>query len=925
MIRRLVSIIFMLVWFSGSTQMTPTSTLRMEEKDSIYHLPASSVYINPLGKGSFDEFRDLSLEPVVKKRKKVHRDIWYKFFIRPMIKADTLAFMAALTDISELFVPFKDHYEKFKGGRLSQKKIRYDILESSAEFIPTDRIDFSRPFYLHLKNIMAVEGISLTRPGSVILSDRHLALHYHILKNGVTRKFQVYLGIISLAFLLFFISFLITRDRNFLNYSLYLLGIPVVFVHQIPFLHNLLGEIYPYLPGMVSRLGIILTSLTYFYFAVRILETEKYAPELRTLVKFVINMTLVYAGIKIFQMTLRPNFTGQFSLYLLFNMLFMGLSLLTFTIMWFKPIPRIKKIIILGSYLLIAGHLISIVWKNDFYFLNTVFAEIALFFTVVLLRHKQIYEERVRYKFNLEVAQHQRENLQILDEMKSRFFSHISHEFRTPLTLINASLNQIEKEISTSGNLKKHIKRIRHHSERLLELVNQLLDISKLQSHALKPQISQGNLKQLIAMLCDSFSDVAKEKKINYLIHLNFDEEFAWFDKDFVHKILDNLLSNAFKYTPEGGTVICNVEMHDNKFIFEIKNTGEGLTQEELPHIFDRFYQKDETAEGAGLGLSLVKELINKHLGEIHVDSTPGEWTVFSVILPTDQQTYMDAGLLTQEQISDTVEPGLTTHKSLTTLHGEKPVLLVIEDHPEVREYIVEIFQNKYNVLQASEGKEGIRLAIESVPDLIISDIMMPGINGFEVCEKLKNDIRTAHIPFILLTAKADKKDIRKGTRCGAVDYITKPFDEEELLFKVENLLHTLLLYKKRSYREALLVSKNTDLTGIDEKFLEHVEKILQARLTEPSFSVENFARAVNMSRMQLHRKLKALTGLSATEYIRLQRLRLAARLLSKPGVNINEVAYTVGFNSPSYFIRRFKETYGVTPKEFAEKHSKIS
>ncbi len=907
--KRLISAFLIFLW-SLSLSAQNKGEILISVKDSLYALaPSTYFFVEERATLPFEKIKQQTFRKLAGEKRYVH-PVWFKFYISPQTKARLLGFLPPLTDRAELYVPVQGGYRKYTGGRLSERPVRYDILESAVLYLTADLPDYSRPFYLHLTNITAPEAIPLD-PGKSVVSDKKMPLHYHILHSGKTRKYQIYLGIIALAGLLFLLSFIITRDRNFLHYSLYLLALTAIFVHQIPFLHNFLIRIHPFVPGWISRMGIIFTALAYFYFVVQLLETSRYAPRLDKWVRRVLATGLFYSAWKLFQMILWPEFPGSYPLYIVFHGLFMAASFFIFTGLWFKPVPRIKKVVILGSYLLIAGHLFSMLLRNDFYFLNTVLGEIALFYTIIFLQYRRVHEERFHYKLHMMAEQQKRENLMILNEMKSKFFSHISHEFRTPLTLIHASLNRMEKE--NTARFSRHIRSVRRHAGRLLELVDQLLDLTKLQSHVMRPQIRKSNLNHTVHLICESFIPVALEKKIRYTQNIQLPDERVYYDKDFIQKILSNLISNAFKYTPEGGTVSCEARLEHSRFIFEIHNTGEGLNEEELSRIFERFYQKDEHAEGSGLGLALVKELVREHSGEIKAESRPGEWTRFRLVLPVDARTYVENGLLEEEYLStDDNYPAIEDESS--------PVLLVVEDHPEMREYVAELFADEFQVITASGGNEGIRLALERVPDIIISDIMMPEADGYEVCRRLKNDFRTSHIPLILLTAKGEPDAKRKGTGCGAVDYIVKPFDESILKDKVRNWMRILEKHRKRYKQETILSAKDLAVNDTDEKFLEILEKILKERLSDPEFGVNDLAGEMHMSRMQLHRKLKALTGLSASEFLRSQRLKAAAQLLRHTDYNVGEIAYVSGFNNPSYFARIFKETYGVTPAEYRKK-----
>lgn len=513
-----------------------------------------------------------------------------------------------------------------------------------------------------------------------------------------------------------------------------------------------------------------------------------------------------------------------------------------------------------------------------------------------------------------------------LDIAKSNFFTNISHEFRTPLTLISGPIQQQLNNKNLQQHERSNLLMMQRNVKRLLYLVDQLLAISKLESGSLHLKISNTKIIPFIAVLIDGFSFKAKQKNINLITNIKSTDSETWTDKDAVEKMGTNLLSNAIKYTPKNGTIICNVYLKDDKLVIEVKNSGKGLTEKELKKVFKRFYQIDNQTEGVGIGLALVKELVNLHKGSITVTSTPNEWTEFKIVLPITKTAYKTDEIVLktvneEQKLSNQEDTSIAENKELTNLDTEKPILLIVEDNKDVRTYISSIFSDLYSIIQAKNGQEGIDLAIEHVPDIIISDIMMPIKNGISLCNTLKVDERTSHIPIILLTAKAGEENEMEGIKNGADAYITKPFNEELLKLKVEQLIKVRNKLQERYSQELILKPKDLAICDVDEKFLNKVQKFLDANLVESSLSVEDFSKAVGMSRMQLHRKLKVLTGLSATEFIRSQRLKLAADLLKKSDINVSQIGYSVGFNDHAYFSKCFKELFGCSPTAFANKH----
>ena len=515
--------------------------------------------------------------------------------------------------------------------------------------------------------------------------------------------------------------------------------------------------------------------------------------------------------------------------------------------------------------------------------------------------------------------------LRELDTAKSNFFANISHEFRTPLTLISNPIDEALEDPGITDTKREKFVMAKRNSDRLLSLVNQLLDLSKIDAGQLKLHIQKSNPLQLIAALGESFNYAAKQNSINYKVDIKDTGKEAWFDKDALDKITINLLSNAIKYTPNNGSVVCNASIEDEKLFLEVKNSGGGLTKAQLSNVFQRFYQTSEENQGTGIGLALVKELVDLHKGTIKVDSIPNEFTTFTVALPVSKNSFKNEQFMDSQKIEYAIETNLenqVTQEDEEFTDNDQPILLIVEDNEDVRTLLKQTFETSYNILTASNGDIGVALALEHIPDIIISDIMMPIKDGIALTNALKNDERTSHIPIILLTAKAGEENELKGIEIGADDYITKPFSSKILITKVSKLIEIRQKLQSRYSQEVVLMPKDIAITSLDEQFLEKVQTVLDNKLVEASFSIEDFSKAVGMSRMQLHRKIKALTGLSASEFIRSQRLKLAAQLLKKSDINISQVGYTVGFNDHSYFTKCFKEAYNCTPTEYSKQHS---
>ncbi|WP_350286627.1 ATP-binding protein [uncultured Croceitalea sp.] len=518
--------------------------------------------------------------------------------------------------------------------------------------------------------------------------------------------------------------------------------------------------------------------------------------------------------------------------------------------------------------------------------------------------------------------------LREIDVLKTNFFTNISHEFRTPLTLISAPIQESLQEKGLSNEKRKHFEIAQKNTARLSSLVDQLLELSKIDSGNRKLILQKNTPTQMVSAWSESFLYLAEQKKIDFKAEILNKEAEAWFDREALENIVVNLLGNAIKYTPNEGKINLQVSIQNECLKIAVKNSGEGLTSTQIKTIFNRFYQTDGQKEGAGVGLSLVKELAELHGGKINVASELNKWTLFEVSLSVDKLKLKNVEI---KETADSLPLGPTPNLEINELQDEViipgkelPILLIVEDNVDVRTLLKDTFKKEYEVVQAVNGEEGVLKALDVVPDIIISDLMMPIKDGIELTNTLKNDERTSHIPIILLTAKAGDENELVGIETGADDYITKPFNQKILKSKTASLVALRKKLQSRYSQEVVLKPKDIAITSVDEKFLERVQKILDKKLVESTFSVEQFSKAIHMSRMQLHRKLKALTGLSASEFIKSQRLKLAVQILKSADINISEVGYSVGFNDHAYFSKCFREAYNCTPSDFADAKKSI-
>lgn len=554
-------------------------------------------------------------------------------------------------------------------------------------------------------------------------------------------------------------------------------------------------------------------------------------------------------------------------------------------------------------------------------------------FILIFVTSTRIYLNRHRLRTQLTLEQEHAKRLEEVDKLKSNFYANISHEFRTPLMLILGPAEKLALKLADEES-KKHTSLIKGNANRLLNLINQLLDLSRLEAKKLKLHASPGNIVQFIKGLVREFDQIAEQRDILLKLILEKDSITAYFDKEKMERIITNVMSNAIKFTPQRGRITVNITgTSRNEVEIIIRDSGVGIPKNELKKIFDRFYQVDGSNtrehEGTGIGLALTKELVELHKGQISIDSIEGHWTEVKIYLPLGREH------LTDDEINESSESELQVFEAKKDFEQydtvceesedenliDKTIVLIVEDNPDVRDYIKDDLKKIYHVEEAANGEQGLRKAQKYIPDLIVSDVMMPKMDGYEMTMKLRQDEKTSHIPIILLTAKSDRDSRLEGLGLGADAYLTKPFDTQELLVRIKNLIDTRrLLQEKFGAGNAVLHKPEKEkLSYLDQQFFERVMMVIDQHIAEEEFSIEEFGKDVGMSRSQMHRKLKALTGKSTSIYLRTVRLAKAKQLIENQKGTISEISYQVGFSSPAYFSRCFKEEFGFTPSEVSK------
>ena len=562
------------------------------------------------------------------------------------------------------------------------------------------------------------------------------------------------------------------------------------------------------------------------------------------------------------------------------------------------------------------------------------------------MQHLENLRQNLEVKVGERTAELERKNIQIMemDQMKTRFFSNVSHEFRTPLTLIISPIENMLLKENLDEKDRDDLELMYRNAMRLMGLVNQLLDLSKIDAGRLKIELTEYDIHKALRMITRGYVPLAERKKIDFVVQIPDGQFITLFDADKLEKIMTNLLSNAFKFTPENGKVECSVGLleKDQKkktdmLEIVVKDSGCGIPLEQLGKVFERFYMADNNSNtgmgGTGIGLSLTKELITLQHGEIELESKVNEGSRFRVLLPlgkdhlnshefelkrTDEDkifSMIPKPHYKQEKNTDRQEDKhIDEHIDEET---DKPIVLIIEDNAEIREHVRENLGDEYLVKEAADGKEGLEKSMFLVPDLVLSDIMMPKMDGIELCKTLKADEKTSHIPVILLTAKGETEDKLEGLETGADDYIIKPFNLKELQVRIKNLIEQRKKLREHYVHQITLEPGKIQVESADDRFLHKALEVIEKNMNDSQFDVNRFYPEMSMSRMQLFRKLKALINQTPSEFIRNMRLQRAAQLIKQNFGNVAEVTFEVGFNNLSYFSKCFKDKYGILPSEY--------
>lgn len=805
---------------------------------------------------------------------------------------------------SEILIKTNENIELKKAGYLvpnNQKNFSINSNSFAIQFLPNQQKQIFFNTYIDYITEKVIEVKIQTQESFNSSFLKKLKKH-----NYIFSVFGILTGGILIMLFYNLLLFFQYKEKNYLYYSFHLFF--TFFNYSIVadgLNQDFFGNINQYRDLMLESTYVLsFIFYTFFVFSVLSENTKK---KTKKLFVFYIVFMLLYLISVVFVFLLKNNNLISNFIYqaLFFRIIssFFGIYIIYVLLKTHKN--SYLKYIMYGTLIFIISYLTHVIFNlffgnsilNHFFNLIGTLIEI-LFFTYALNLRKKL-------------AEHERDILIKLNKMKSRFFANISHEFRTPLTLIKSPVQSLQSEITIESQ-KNKLNLIDKNSSRMLELVDQLLELSKLDSGKLQLILKQGNIAVFLNSLVESFAFQAKENNITFIVTIEKNTENHYFDTDVIEKIATNLLSNALKYTTNNENIWLNSKIENNQLQLVVSNSGSEIKKEELSKLFERFYQKNVSSYGVGIGLALVKELVELYKGTI---KTTIENKILSFIVALPLEKVNENAIL----VPNIVQKENVFVKKIET-ETELPILLIVDDNNDVRTVLKDIFATQYQIIEAEDGEKGLKIAKKEIPDCIISDVMMPKMDGFEFAKQIKNNELTSFIPIVLLTAKTSEEAHLESLKSTADAFLTKPFNNQIVKETVNQLIAERKKLHERYSQELVLKPVDIVINSLDEKFIEKLQIVLNNELANSEFSSEDFASAIGMSRMQLHRKLKTLLGVSATEFLRNERLKIASKLLKEGNGNISDVAYAIGFNDVSYFSKCFKEMYQCTPTEFIEK-----
>ncbi|MEM6892049.1 MAG: ATP-binding protein [Bacteroidota bacterium] len=847
--------------------------------------------------------------------------IWRRFKIPASSTSDMLCIQSYNTTKGVLYIPNKKGYETVPIG--VQMKVPHHLNSYAEKFfayIPNKGIEHEHFFYLREET----KGHWIPEIGEeniffVYLEDRMKLVNglYRISEYG--REYHFYVGVVCMSFLLFFIGYCINGNQAFLTYSLYLLALVAYYGNRLlplsNFYNSTIPDLYFYI-NLISRFGIL---FTYYYFIYVFLEVPIKFKKIAGYAKYSLAAIASFAVIYTLALLIYPLVPGRYAIINTFYVLAAINGLILVVSMFLSRPNKVAIVTLLGTILINVGSLISIYINDVAFLLKMVLVETVVFFGIISYQNKKKERDAAANVLALDIEKREKESLRQLDMLKSKLFANISHEFKTPLTLIQTPLEEAMRRREPLAD--NDFSLVYKNTNRLANLINNLLSLSKLESNTIQAKYKRGNPIKQLSDLCTQFKSYGQSKGITFTYEYDTDSITADYDHEILETCTNNLLSNAMKFTDKGGKVLLKATIVASSLQMVVSDSGIGIEIDEQDKIFDRFYQvseKDETRPGSGIGLSIVKELVQLHKGSITVKSATGEGSTFTVTLPL--QKIGQDGTEQQQRKKETVaisQNQIAPHHDIKSSSKKKQTILIVEDNADLLEFLARKLENSYNIKTSKNGKSGVEVALNTLPDVIISDVMMPKMNGIELCQKLKTHPSTSHIPIVLLTAKSEQKDELIGLGTGADAYVTKPFTLEKLELIIEQRIALRQVLLKRYKKNMLFEADVENITTAEQDFLQRLQRTLQNKLTDPAFNTEQMAETMGLSRMQLHRKIKHTINKTPSDLIRSERLILATTLLKDSKLSVKEVAYQSGFNSPSYFIKVFKRRFNMTPSDY--------
>jgi len=815
-----------------------------------------------------------------------------------------------LTECIDFYVPsgVNNGFLCFRKGSFRQQHHSY-LFENTPSHILLFQPRQTQTIYLKVVNKRGVFARLLLLPAEVVEKTKFSSIQRWGLLDGSLLIRLIYT---------FFLALFVIKDESFKRYSAF------IFIRTFSFwaMIGILGGCFisnPYWASVTNNVVMFLSPIGYTFAIRSVVPIYLFSGYVEKILRLILILTILLAFAILFdyqwywlKSAVVLNLSSQ---YVLVGIIAVA-CYRNYQINWSYGVPLLLGV---ASYSLVLVRLLGGLQVAGLFELALLFFVLEiLLFGLYLGRIIRNYEEnQLAIKKELYFKKIQTQQLQELDQLKTNFFVNISHELRTPLTLISGYIEDLKKQ-SPKNQVYEIVNR---NAQRLLELINQLLDLGKLEAGQLKVTYQTVPLDTYFKTFFSAYQSLAESRNIAFVISQNQEGVVGEIDSDKVEKIMTNLLSNAFKFTGPGKKVEVFVEYkaRDSRLIVRVQDEGIGIPDDKLEQIFNRFYQVDNSTnkkyEGTGIGLALVKELVNVMDGWVHVQSKEGVGTTFWVELPVAYKE--GVSLIYEENQQPEIDVPKDEELAQASLHDK--LLLVVDDNADIRRYIRSIFSDGYRIIEAENGKIGLEKALESIPDVIISDLMMPEMDGFEFCKILKSDEKTSHVPIIMLSAKANPESRLESWELGADEYLLKPFQSTEVRARVQNLVEKQQRLRRFYGKNDGELPPEKEIVGYskEQQFLQKMYAIVEQQFSDAEFTAEKCAKEMGMSQSQLLRKLKALTDQTINEFIRDFRLERAVELLSQKEATISEIVYQVGFSNLSYFTKTFKEKYGKLPSEY--------